>query len=71
MPKDRYLDLSIKNIGRIPTIEISESSFSFNIEVGDFKKAEIEEENILLLEFENCELRIEMSIKELLQKLRR
>ena len=69
MTKDRYLDVTVNDIGRIPTIEISESGFSFIIAMGDFQKALMEEENVLLLQFAKGEIRIELSIEILLQKL--
>ena len=69
MTKDRNIDVTVNDIGRIPTIEISESGFSFIIAMGDFQEALMEEDNVLLLQFAKGEIRIELSIDALLQKL--
>lgn len=65
MKKDRFIDIKIKDIEKTGTIEISESNYSFSMNMGKLLKVLMEEEFLLLFQFDKGEIRIETSLEEL------
>ena len=66
MKKDRCIDIVVRDVDKTATIEISQSNYSFSLNVGKLLKVSVEDEQLLLLQFEKGELRIEVSLEELL-----
>ena len=67
MATDRFIDIFITDLEKNVKINFSQSSFSFTMNVGCLKKASFEDNTVLLLKFDKGEVRIEISLHEILQ----
>ena len=65
MTQDRHIDVTVADPERTATINLSQSFYSFTINLGNFQQALYEGENILALMFDKGEVRIEVSLEEI------
>ena len=65
MKKDRYIDISVRDVEKTAIIEISHSNYVFSMNVGDLLNIIVEDDHLLLFQFDKGEIRIEVSLKEL------
>ena len=65
MKKDRYIDISVRDVDKTAIIEISHSNYVFSMNVGDLLNIIVEDDHLLLFQFDKGEIRIEVSLKEL------
>ena len=68
MVDDRFIDVIITELDENVTIALTQSRFSFTMNFGNFLKASFEEGNVLVLLFDKGEIRIEISLSEIIQQ---
>jgi hypothetical protein len=65
MKNDIFIDVSVRHVDNAVSIEFSQNNFSFSMNVGRLLKVIVEDKNLLLLQFEKGDIRIEISLEEL------
>jgi len=68
MKKDISIDVVIRDVDKTATIDFSHANFSFSMNLGSLLKIFIEDDQILFLQFEKGDIRIEISLDELYMK---
>lgn len=71
MYNERFIDIKVRDVERTATIEFFQADFSISMNVGRLINITLEEENLLLFQFEKGEIRFELSIEELNNYLKR